>query len=281
MEWLRSKTTALAGGCLALIALEGYGLISMRSAVDEKIGSARREFQSARAQDESKMTQLASSLDVVTQRLGITTQELKESNVLTEKLKQENTQTAQRLRRELSAKADAKAVKQLNEESTAKLAEVQQDASAKFGAVSGEVQVVKTDLDSTRADLANSKKELGSLIAHNSSELAELRRRGERNYTEFDINKSKDFARVADILVQLRKADVKRQKFDLVIQADDMSITKKDRTANEPVTFLVGPDRLRYELVVNYVDKDRIRGYVSTPKDKTLSAEGPAGRRLQ
>jgi len=281
MEWLRSKTTALAGGCLALIALEGYGLISMRSAVDEKIGSARREFQSARAQDESKMTQLASSLDVVTQRLGITTQELKESNVLTEKLKQENTQTAQRLRRELSAKADAKAVKQLNEESTAKLAEVQQDASAKFGAVSGEVQVVKTDLDSTRADLANSKKELGSLIAHNSSELADLRRRGERNYTEFDINRSKDFARVADILVQLRKADVKRQKFDLVIQADDMSITKKDRTANEPVTFLVGPDRLRYELVVNYVDKDRIRGYVSTPKDKTLSAEGPAGRRLQ
>ena len=281
MEWLRSKTTALAGGCLALIALEGYGLISMRSAVDEKIGSARREFQSARAQDESKMTQLASSLDVVTQRLGITTQELKESNALTEKLKQENTQTAQRLRRELSAKADAKAVKQLNEESTAKLAEVQQDASAKFGAVSGEVQVVKTDLDSTRADLANSKKELGSLIAHNSSELADLRRRGERNYTEFDINRSKDFARVADILVQLRKADVKRQKFDLVIQADDMSITKKDRTANEPVTFLVGPDRLRYELVVNYVDKDRIRGYVSTPKDKTLSAEGPAGRRLQ
>ena len=30
---------------------------------------------------------------------------------------------------------------------------------------------------------------------------------------------------------------------------------------------LVWPDRLRYELVVNYVDKDRIRGYLSTPKD--------------
>src|SRR5262249_25732278 len=116
--------------------------------------------------------------------------------------------------------------------------------------------------------------------AHNSGELAELRRRGERDYAEFDINKSKDFARVADVLVQLKKADVKRQKFDVVVQADDMSITKKDRTANEPVTFLVGPDRLRYELVVNYVDKDRIRGYVSAPKDKTLSAEGPSRARL-
>ena len=41
------------------------------------------------------------------------------------------------------------------------------------------------------------------------------------------------------------------------------------------VQFLVGRDRLRYEFVVNYVDKDRIRGYVSTPKDKVLSAEGP------
>ena len=36
---------------------------------------------------------------------------------------------------------------------------------------------------------------------------------------------------------------------------------------NEPVQFLVGKDRIRYELVVNSVDKDRIRGYVSTPKD--------------
>jgi len=48
--------------------------------------------------------------------------------------------------------------------------------------------------------------------------------------------------------------------------------------------FLVGPDRLRYELVVNYVDKDRIRAYLSTPKapkDKTLAAEGPSFRRLQ
>ena len=130
-------------------------------------------------------------------------------------------------------------------------------------------------------DLANSKKELSNQIAHNSGELAELRRRGEREYFEFDMNKSKEFAHISDVLVQLRKTDVKKQKFDVVIQADDMSVTKKDRTANEPVTFLVGPDRLRYELVVNFVDKDRIRGYLSTPKDKTLSAEGPSGRRLQ
>src|SRR2546425_10151810 len=280
MDWIKSKT-AIAGGCFAIIALQGYGWMSVRNSVDERLGSVEQQVQSARTQDESKIAQLSSALDVVTQRMGITAQELKEAHAVAEKLKQENTQTAQRLRKELAAKADAQAVKQFHEEATTKLAEVQQDTTAKFGAVSGEVQVVRTDLDAAREDLANSKKELTSQIAHNSGELAELRRRGEREYFEFDVNKSKEFAHISDVLVQLRKADVKRQKFDVVIQADDISITKKDRTANEPVTFLVGPDRLRYELVVNYVDKDRIRGYLSTPKDKTLSAEGPSGRRLQ
>ena len=282
MDWLKSKTTAIAGGCcLALVGLQGYGLMSMRSTIDDRVGSAEREFQSARSQDEAKMTQMAATLDAITQRMGITAQQLKESQALAEKLKQDNTQTAQRLRRELSAKADAKSVKQFHEEATNKLNEVQQDATAKFGAVSGEVQVVKTDLDTTRQDLANSKKELSGLIAHNAGELAELRKRGEREYFEFDINKSKEFAHIADVLVQLKKTDVKRQKFDVVINADDSSITKKDRTANEPVTFMVGPDRLRYELVVNFVDKNRVRGYLSTPKDKTFSAEGPNVRRLQ
>src|SRR5206468_12453780 len=116
--------------------------------------------------------------------------------------------------------------------------------------------------------------------ARNSTELESLRRRGERDYIEFDIRKSKQPDRVGDVLLQLKNTDVKRQKFDVVINADDSNITKKDRTANEPIAFLVGRDRLRYEFVVNYVDKDRIRGYLSTPKDKLLSAEGPSLRRL-
>jgi hypothetical protein len=255
--------------------------MSIRANFDERMGTVEQQLQSVRTQDESKISQLASDLDAVTQRMGITAQELKDAHSAAEKLKQENTQTAQRLRRELAAKADMQAVKKVHEEATTKLAEVQQDTSAKFGVVSGEVQGVRTDLDATRDELANSKKELSSQIAHNSSELAELRRKGEREYFEFDMNRSKEFAHIADVLVQLRKTDVKRQKFDIMIQADDMSIAKKDRTANEPVTFLVGPDRLRYELVVNYVSKDRIRGYLSTPKDKTMSAEGPSVHRLQ
>ena len=280
MDWMNSKT-AIASGCFALIALQGYGWMSVRNSVDQRLGSFEQQVQSMRTQDEARISQLSSALDAVTQHMGMTTQELKEAHAIAEKLKQENTQTAQRLRKELAAKADTRVLTQFHEEAATKLAEVQQDTSAKFGVVSGEVQGVRTDLDATRAELANSKQELSNQIAHNSSELAELRRRGEREYFEFDMNKSKEFAHLADVLVQLRKTDVKHQKFDVVIQADDFTITRKDRTANEPVTFLVGPDRLRYELVVNYVQKDRVRGYLSTPKDKTLSAEGPSSHRLQ
>ena len=281
MEWLKSKTVMVAGGCLALIGLQGYGIMSMRNTMDERVSSVERALQSMHNQDSAKVAQLEADLDAITKRMGTTTQELEQANGLAEKLKAENSQTAARLRRELATKADSKAVNQWREESNTKLNEVQQDASNKIAGVSTDVHGVRTDLDATREDLANSKKDINALIAHNSTELAELRRRGERDYTEFDIKKTKDFAKVADILVQLKKTDVKKQKFDVVLNAYDSAILNMDRTANEPVTFLVGRDRLRYEFVVNYVDKDRIKGYISSPKDKVLSAEAPTPKKVQ
>jgi len=288
MEWLKSKTTLIAAGCLGLVGLQGYGMLSMKNTMEDRVGSVERELQSMHNQDNLKVTQLASDLDVVTKRMGITAQELEEAHALADQLRKENAQSAQRLRRELAAKADSKSVVQLREEATNKLNEatsrlneVQQDATTRIAGLSGDVQGVRTDLNATRDDLASSKRDLSTLIAHNSTELAELRRRGERDYVEFDLKKGKDFDHIGEVLVQLKKTDVKRQKFDVVINADDSAILKKDRTANEPVTFLVGKDRLRYEFVVNSVSKDRIRGYLSIPKDKLVASESPTLRRLQ
>src|SRR5262249_1872693 len=258
MEWLKSKTTMVAGGCLALLGLQGYGMMSMRGTMEERMSSVERELQAMHNQDSAKVAQLAADLEVVTKRIGSTSTELDQATSLTDQLKKENAATAARLRRELAAKADTKAISQVREETAKGFTALQQDSAAKFDGVNGQGQGVRTDLDATRDDLAKSKSELGTLIAHNSTELAELRRRGERDYVEFDINKSKKSERVGDVLVQLKKTDVKKQKFDVVINADDKDIEKKDRTANEPVTFMVGKDRIRYEFVVNYVDKDRI-----------------------
>jgi hypothetical protein len=282
MDWLKSKTAMIAGGCLAIIGLQGYGMMSMRSTMDERIRAVENDMQEMQKQNNSTLTKLASELQVVTKNNA---QELQNTQV---KLQRDNSQITKRLRKELAGKADSKTVMQYRDETTNKLNEYQQDTTSKFAGVSGDIQGVRTDLSSTRTDLnatredlANSKRDLGTLIARNSTELAELRRRGERDYVEFDLRRTKDFQHVGDILVQLRKTDVKRQKFDVVINTDDKNILKKDRTANEPVTFLVGHDRVRYEFVVYSVDKDRIRGYISTPKDKLVAAENPLQRRLQ
>jgi hypothetical protein len=54
---------------------------------------------------------------------------------------------------------------------------------------------------------------------------------------------------------------------------DDNQLEKKDRIINEPIQFLVGQNRVRYEIVINWVQKDQAGGYLSIPKDKALSSE--------
>jgi hypothetical protein len=78
---------------------------------------------------------------------------------------------------------------------------------------------------------------------------------------------------VEDIKVALTKTDHKNKKFNIRIMVDDNQLEKKDRTINEPLQFLVGRNRVRYELVINWVKKDKVGGYLSTPIDKALSAE--------
>ena len=277
---LKSKTTALAVAGAFIIGMPLYGYYAMRSHFEGRVNALESEVQALRSQSTAKVQELSTDLNYIAEKMDITTRDLEQARKLAETLKQENAQASQRFRTQLASQT--KAVDKLRQESTFRLEEVRQDTTSKIGAVTGEVQTVRVDLDATKNDLAASRKEIGDVrdqIAHNSSELAELRKRGERNYVEFDIRKSKNTERIGDIQVQLKKADTKRQKYDVLLLVDDSKIEKKERTANEPVTFLVGRDRLRYELVVNYVDKDRIRGYMSTPKDKMLSAEGPTLRR--
>jgi chromosome segregation ATPase len=281
MEWLKKQTIILGICCLAVMGFEGYALMQIRNTMDERISSVEDDNAAA----DEKITMLTSDLDVVNKKMGVTAKELEDAQALTKQLKHENEQLARQLRSGLASKADSKVVMKLQKDATTKMDAVQQETTTKIDGITGDVKTVRTDLDATRSDLkatreevANSRHDLGELIARNSTELAELRRKGERDYTEFEIAKSNQYNRIADILVQLKKTDVKRQKYDVVINSDDKDIQKKDRTANEPVTFLVGHDRVRYELVVNYVDKDRIRGYISTPKDKKMSAERPSAR---
>jgi hypothetical protein len=166
--------------------------------------------------------------------------------------------------------------------SAAKLAAAQSQQGQQIAAVNTEVSGVKsevgtakTDIQKTQTDLAatNAKLEhamgdLGvqsGLIAHNASELEMLKRKGERNYYDFTLQKNARTP-VSTVSLQLKKVDPKKSKFTLNVIADDKTIEKKDRTLLEPLQFYTGRDRMLYELVVFSETKNSITGYLSTPK---------------
>jgi multidrug efflux pump subunit AcrA (membrane-fusion protein) len=152
-------------------------------------------------------------------------------------------------------------------------------ATTQLASVTSDVGTVKTDVATTKSQLEQTistlKRATGeldshsSLIATNATELKALRELGERNYSEFTVNKSKQFTRVADISIELKKADPKKNRFTIEITADDKTVEKKDRTVNEPIQFYTSKARQPYEIVVNSVSKDKIAGYLATPKVMT------------
>jgi chromosome segregation ATPase len=229
---------------------------------------------------ESKMAGLMGEVTETQHAVGSTKQELKKTAA---QMQAEGQKTKAELSQALSTKAESSQVQAqvqaAKTEADAKIGQV----STEVGGVKTEVGVVKSDLASTKRDLEGTQRQLvdvretlSAAVAKNASELAELRRKGERDYTEFEIPKRNQLTKIQDIRVILTRTDPKKGKYNIKIVVDDNQLEKKDRTINEPLAFLVGHNRLRYELVVNWVKKDSAGGYLSIPKDKSLSAERPA-----
>jgi len=291
-------TKVLLGSAAAIVALFGagfYGMHTTKTTMESRLEEMDSRIQSLQDQDAARIADLTTSLNQANERIGATSQDIiQQTQKTATALKKEQSKYVADLHNQIQSQQEehAKAVDALREESVAKIEAVKQDTSSQIGAVNGDVkavngqvEVVKTDLASTKNDLAANRKEIGDVrdnlgrqIAHNEDELSILKRRGERNYFEFNIAKSNQMQRVGDIQLQLTKADPKAQRYDVNMLVSDARLAKKGQIINEPVPLLVGQSHVRYELVVNSVEKDRIKGYVSTPKDVVLSAEGPARR---
>lgn len=292
---MKNTLLGVAGGILVLFGIQFYNMHATRVSIESRMDEMQGKIQALQADETARIAELTTNVNAANERIGATSQDIiQETQKTTTALKKEQTKTVADLHKQLQTQSQehAKAVDSLREESTAKIEEVKKDTSTQLGAVNGDVkavngqvEVVKTDLASTRGDLAANRKEindvrdsLGRQIAHNEDELSILKRRGERNYYEFDIAKSNQMQRVGDIQLQLTKADPKAQRYDVSLLVSDARLAKKGQIINEPVALLVGQSRVRYELVVNSVEKDRIHGYISAPKDVVLSAEGPTSR---
>lgn len=149
------------------------------------------------------------------------------------------------------------------------------DQDEKLAGTQQMVQDTRTDLEGRISSTAS---ELNGSIARTSDEVAELRRRGERDYFEFDIPKSKQLQRVGPLGVALRKTDTKRKRFNVDLLVDDNKLEKKNVNLYEPV-YLNTPEFAHpVELVVNRVDKNRVTGYISVPKVKRADMVSSADR---
>jgi predicted nucleic acid-binding Zn-ribbon protein len=193
-------------------------------------------------------------------------------------IQEDRKKTKEGLDQAMAATAQVKEqVQKTKSEAESKITQV----NTEVGGVKSDVVEVKTDLEDTRRELEGAQKRLasvgetlGAAIAKNASELEQLRLKGERDYYEFEFPKKNRIIKVEDIRLVLTKTDQKKGKYNMKIIADDSEIEKKDLLINEPVQFLVGRNRVRYEAVINWVEKDKAGGYLAVPKDKTLSSAG-------
>ena len=239
--------------------------------------AARTKLETDLEQANSKQAVLAAQIDQTNTRLA----EMKaQQDMTTQKLGFTQAELAQ-------ARSMAQTIRQTQKDSDEKLAaqigQVKQDADTKIGQVNtdltgakGDITATKQDLEATKSKLTSTVGDLGvqsGLIARNQEELDQLKRQGERNIFEIHLTKSKTPSRVGPIQLKLDKTDPKKFRYTMTVVADDKTIEKKDKTAEEPVQFYIKGTPRPYEIVIFDVTKDKVNGYLSTPKDVGTAAK--------
>jgi hypothetical protein len=217
---------------------------SMKQTYDKNIDSLRDDMRQA----EKTSSDLQGDLGVVTKRLQITRGALQKAREEAEQARQDaSAQLAEmdsQVEHELATKATTDEIK----------------------SVTGQVGVVRTDLESTKKDLQMARSEMGTLIAKNHSDIETLRRLGERDYVEFTIAGRNKPQKVGDFTVELRGTDPKKNQCSLAIVIDDKRTEKRNRPVNEPIFFYAHGAHQPMEVVINQVEKSKVTGYLSVPK---------------
>src|SRR5277367_4016300 len=259
----RSISGALLGVVAAalLAALGGlvwsYGLQNHISDVEKKVAAA-----------DQKNAELTQQLEATNARLRATSETLGQSVGMTQKQIELRTQSII-----ASQKAESARLEQQEAQTTKQIGAVSTDVASvrtDVGGVKTDVATTKSDLEATKTQLNRVMGDAGvmsGLIATNHDELEVLKHKGDRNYLEFTLQKGAKPTLLASVTLELKKVDTKRSKFNLNVSSDDKLIEKKDKNLDEPVQFYTGKDPVLYELVVNNIEKNKVSGYLSTPKN--------------
>jgi hypothetical protein len=264
-RWIGIGVAALAVISLAGLAV-GWSATNRSKELAQTIASQKDQLSHneevlgqrlAKAEDTN--AQLEGELSVVTDKMKLTEGELSKARTQTKKIKDD----------------DAAQLADLQNETNAQLAtKASTDDVSKLGT---DVNGVKTDLDSTKNNLQMARGEFGTLIARNHDEVEELRRLGERDYYEFNIEKKNAREKVGNLMVELHNTNIKKSQYAVTIFVDDQRHEKKNMTANEPLYLFENGAHAPLEFVVNQVSKDKITGYLSVPKVNQTHAQAVTG----
>src|SRR5579872_4934174 len=208
----------IAFGIVAYLLYASYGqrqsLAAAQADADKKDQALAEEIDKAN----SRIADLKGQLDVTSQKLGLTEDELARARSLAQSIKKDQDTSDAQLRQQIGA--------------------VQADTTTKLGQVNTQITGTQTDLNATKADLESTKAKLTStigdlgvqsgLIATNEKEVEELKHMGDRDIFDFTLTKTKKPQHVGPIQVQLTKIDAKHYKYTLDVIADDKDIPKKD-----------------------------------------------------
>ncbi len=266
--------------------LLGLGLTFFLYSLDQKVEIREVELQGQLAQLSTQLVLLGqqleegsqqrgvlgTDLETVQQRVGVTQNEIKRARDRAEEIRQDQQEKVDLLNLQLVTKAEAEEVQTLGVKTDTRFDQVDQQISG----VQDEVATSREELEKTWQELSSMGlllTEQGKLIATTGDALQELREQGERDYLPFDARKKQKIT-VADIVIELRKADYKKHRADLRLFYDDKRVDRKQVYTNTPLTFYVGSDRVPYELVINQVIKDQITGYISAPLGKLTTSRG-------
>jgi chromosome segregation ATPase len=275
-------TVLVAAAMIVLLAAVVYLFVQMDH-LQTDVAKMKEQFNTelTSQKDASSVATAAHQkrIDTLKEELETTRNQLSaETKQMSAQAKLEATAHADAITKQIAA--EEAQLKQAQAAQAAEIGDVKQSANAanaKIADVSTDVGGVKTNLSATQAELQKTIASLKStqgdlgvqsgLIATNGNELAALKLRGERDYTDIKLGKTKKPQKFADITLMLKSVDPKKNKYTVDVMADDKITEKKDKGINEPVQFYTAKGgHIPYELVINQVNKNEIVGYLATPK---------------
>lgn len=265
----RGLKIAIAVLIIAMVVGFGWALSSHHNA--EQLAASRDELQASLSQTRSQVDALTAKLNAMTTATAAA-QAPQETAPEQGQAAQEETAPRAEKRTHTTTKKHV-ARRHASEDPRWKQVQSQLDQQKQaLTEQQKQLQDTQANLDKTRTDLQSNldstRTELSGGIAKNHEELVALQRKGERNYYEFDLAKSKQFRREGPLSISVRKVNVKHGFADLTMLVNDAELTRKHVNLYEPIMFRPEGYIAPVEIVINNVQKDRIHGYVSEPKYK-------------